>query len=296
MTRSRYFLAKLAQAFGLSFASRYATNAATETHLLREAEEVLGRLCWEDLENLEDLSVEYWNLRKLAKRHAELSTEINQANNVLVQSHEDRSGLLDKVAENTKDLVEEREKLVENSERLKSDRDAILREARLIKRRHDGLKAKLEVLAAEGQSDPAAVEAAHHDLNELKSQFTSLKTRRDELSQEIETLEKTIEAKAEHIETRRKTLREEALGSYQSIGKANKDISACRAELGNVEKEMCALFCEVGRFVSVNTQHQECRAATKTHRSLINQMTALRQSVTMNNHLAGRGAPPGATA
>ena len=50
MTRSRYLLARIAQSFGLSFTGRYASNAASELHLLREAEEMLGRLCWRDLD------------------------------------------------------------------------------------------------------------------------------------------------------------------------------------------------------------------------------------------------------
>lgn len=293
MTRSRYLLARFAQAFGISFSARYASNAASELHLLREAEEILGRLCWEDLEELEDLSVEYWNLRKLAKEFANLTIEIEKANSVLQDSHDQRAELLEKVVDSTKDLVTEREALIEKSERLNSERDAIVREARSVKRRHDGLKAKLEVLAGEDDPGKSNLDDTERELSELKERFSQLKIRRNELSARILDLDEAIERMDETIEVRRKDLREEALGSYQSIGKANRDISSCRAELGVVEKEMATLFCEVGRYVAVNANHDSCREATRRHRGLIHQMSALRDSVTMNNHLAGRGEAPG---
>lgn len=291
MTRSRYLLARLAQSFGLSLTGRYASNAASELHLLREAEEMLGRLAWRNLEDLEELSMEYWNLRKFAKQHETLTTEIQQANNVLQQSHDQRAGLMEKVVDSTKDLVTEREEIIGKSERLSSEQDAVIHEAHTIKRRYEGLKAKLEVLVEEG-SEPEALAGTRQELATLKDQFSKLKARRNELSKRIQQLDDAIEAMEETIEDRRKGLREEALGSYQSIGKANRDISSCRAELGVVEKEMALLFSEIGRFISLNPNHGGCREAVKQHRGLINQMGALRQSVMMNNHLAGRGGPP----
>jgi predicted nucleic acid-binding Zn-ribbon protein len=292
MTRSRYILARLAQAFGLSFQGRHASNAAAELHLLREAEEILGRLCWQDLEELEDLSVEYWNLRKLSKEFTSLSAEIERANSLLQQSHDERAGLLEKVVDSTKDLVAQREDLIEKSERLNSERDAIVREARAVKRRHDGLKAKLEVLAGEGVENPGQLTGTQSEIEDLKRRFALLKNRRNELTARIQDLDETIEKLDETIESRRKDLRDEALGSYQSIGKANRDISSCRSELGVVEKEMASLFCEIGRYVAINADHENCRRATRKHRGLIHQMTALRESVAMNNHLAGRTPSP----
>lgn len=296
MTRSRYLIARFFQAFGVAFTGRHASNAAAELHLLREAEEVLGRLSWESLEELDDLSVEYWNLRKLTKEYASLTDEIENASLSLQVSHDERAELLEKVVDSTKDLVAEREDFIEKSERLNSERDAIVREARSVKRRHDGLKAKLDVLAEEGSSEQEKISEAEKELDELKTRFGRLKTKRNELSGRIEELDEKIEKLDDNIEARRKDLREEALGSYQSIGKANRDISTCRAELGIVEKEMSSLFCEIGRYISINSEHEACRNAARENRGLIHQMDALRNSVAMNNHLAGRAGPPGSPA
>ena len=289
MIRSRYLALRVGQAFGIRFAGRHASNAAAELHLLREAEEMLGRLCWRDLEEIEDLSVEYWNLRKLDKEEVDLSGQISGASQILQQSHDQRADLLEKVVESSKDLVAEREGLIEKSERLGSERDLILREARAVKRRHDGLKAKLEVLTEE-KGDSEELEDTKSEISELKKRFGSLRTRRDQLAGRIEKIDNSISEIDGRIETRRKDIREEAFGSYQSIGKANREISTNRAELGVIEKEMSSLFSEIGRYLSMNHSHPDIQPVLKTSRPLVNQMKALRSSINLNNILAGREA------
>jgi chromosome segregation ATPase len=287
MTTTRYIVARIAQAFGIVFRAHHATNAAAELHLLREAEEILGRLAWSDLEDVEDLSVEYWNLRKLDKEHAELTNELAAASGILQQSHDERAGLMGKVAESTRDLVVEREALVGKSERLNSERDMILGEARAVKRRHDGLKAKLDVLVGEGR-DRDEISDTTGELNELKQRFKMLRARRDKLAARIQEIDSSIEQLDERIEARRKKMREEALGSFQNIGKANRNISSSRSELSNVENEMISLFCEIGRYLCAHANEPACKRALRNHRNLLNQMRALRISINCNNKLAGR--------
>lgn len=291
MTRFRYLVWRIGQTFGISLTGRHASHAATEMHLLREAEEVLGRLCWMDTEQIEELSVEYWNLRKLNKTHQELVRKIESANVVLQKSNDQRATLLEMVVDSSSDLVAEREILVERAERLAAERDSILSEARYIKRRHDGIKAKLEVLAGEGSPGSEEVKASQRELLQLKEQFKALRGDRDEVAERIENVDREIADLDERIEERRAEMRDEAFGSYQDIGKANRDISQSRAELGILETEMTALFTEIGRYISVNHTDSSCAAVVLEHRSLISQMHALRLSITLNNQLAGRETP-----
>jgi chromosome segregation ATPase len=225
------------------------------------------------------------------KRWEDLSEKINQANTILQKSHEDRASLLEMVIDSTKDMVGQREVLIEKSERFGSERDAILREARGVKRRHDGLKAKLEVLVGEGSQESPEVNDSREELMALKRRFKTLRERRDELTAKIEELDEEIEELDERIETRRTEMREEAFGSYQNIGKANRDISQSRAEFGTLENEMTTLFAEIGRFISTYDRHPSCAKVARNHRSLISQMHALRLSITLNNRLAGRDVP-----
>ena len=293
MTRSLYLLARLAQSFGLTFHGKHSSNAALELHLLREAEEVLGHLCWLDVEEIDDLSVEYWKLRKYVKEHASLLEEIELASDALQQSHDEQAGLMSQVVDSAKDLVVEREELISKSEYLNSERDTIVQDARVVKRRHDGIKAKLQVLTEEGGENAKGLAETNEELSDLKKRFATLKSSRNDLTTKIDDLDRSIEQLAKDIGTRRSNLRDEALGSYQTIGKANSDISTCRAELGGVEKGMAILFCKVGRFVAINSSYDSCRDIARPHLGLIHQMAALQQSISMNKTLAGRAGPPG---
>ena len=53
MTSTRYFIARIAQAFGYYQKSQRMGDAASEMHLLREAETMLGLSIWEKVENIE---------------------------------------------------------------------------------------------------------------------------------------------------------------------------------------------------------------------------------------------------
>lgn len=291
MTKTRYFFWRIAQTFGVSLKQRHATNAAGEAHLLREAEEILGRLSWEDAEEIEELSVEYWNLRKLSKKYEDLYHKVSSANDNLQKSHDQRAELLGMVVDSTKDLVVDRERLIEKSGRLNAERDTVLAEARSVKRRHDGIKAKLEVLAGEGGTETDEVDASKVELLKLKKHFKGLRARRDSLAAKISTLNEEVEDIDTSIQSRRSDMRDEAFGSYQNIGRANRDISQTRAELGMLESEMVNLFSEIGRYFLANRKHPTVAKVASKNRSIISQMAALRASITLNNQLSGRELP-----
>jgi len=288
MTRTRYYILRFGQAFGIDFKARHSTAAATEVHLLREAEEILGALSWQDLENAEEISMEYWSLRKLTKERDALVSKIEKAQEILASSHDERASHLENVVERTHDLFQKREAIVEKSDRLNAERELILGEARSVKRRHDGCKAKLDVLTEEGSKDEDTFAEARSALVEAKKRFKHLRARRDEITKKIDVLDAEIEANDEKIKERRAEIKGEASGDFGAIGQANKDISQTRAKLGILEQEMNALFSELGKYVANNQDAEEIDAVTRPHRSLISQIGILRTSVKMNRTLSGR--------
>jgi chromosome segregation ATPase len=297
MTRTRYLLWRIGQNFGISMTQRHASNAASELHLLREAEEILGQLCWNEAEKIEELSVEYWKLRKLTKRHDDLAHKIDSANDSLQKSHDQRTELLGLVVDSTKELVAERETLSARSERLGSERDVILADARDVKRRHDGTKAKLDFLTSESATHTPEVEESKKELLNLKDRFKSLREHRDTLTVKIDNIALEIKDLDARIEKRRGDMRDEAFGSYQNIGQTNRDISSTRAEFGTLENEMVLLLAEIGRYILANHTHPMLAKIVRKNRSLVNQMAALRISINLNTQLSGREVPaPAASA
>ena len=286
MTTTRYIIARFAQAFGVNRRQRRMAEAASEMHLLREAEQVLGQSVWERVEEVEELGVEYWNLRKLIKERDEIRAKLDDCEAILADAHEQRSTLLGLKSDSQQDLETTRGQLLAELEKLSRERDVVIGQAREIRRIYDGLKMKLEVLQREGTSD--AIEKTKARMLELKVRFTELKQDRDRVAANIAEGDAKVDAIDAELAEERQKHRAEASVAFQQIGQANRDISALKAQLGLIDTQMRQLFSEIGRHVSRNAfVNEQCKSAAKGHIPMIDVMRALRKSVAMNHRLAG---------
>lgn len=291
MTSTRYYMARFAQAFGYFRKNHRMADAASEMHLLREAEAQLGNAIWEKVETIEELSVEYWNLRKFIKERDLIRKKLEECLNRLDLAHEERSELLNSTPEFNQDLIEERISLLTELERLAVRRDGIVAEAREVRRTFEGLKMKLEVISKESSGTDAEnkeIESVKSRLVELKSQFSDLKQKRIDIGVEIEKGDAKIDLVDSKIEQERKVRRVHASEAFQVIGDGNKEVSILRAESGLLETQMRQLYAEIGRYVSRHAMtHPQCAAAAASHKGLIDVMRALRRSIALNHRLAG---------
>ncbi len=291
MTSSRYYIAKVAQAFGYFRKNQRLGDAASEMHLLREAEAQLGSVIWEKVENIEELSVEYWNLRKLIKERDIVRKKLSDCQAKLDEAHQERVALLSNDPEVQQVLLDERSALLGDLEKLGQRRDEIVVEAREIRRAYDGMKMKLEVLTKENSvsgNNGHEVEKVKTKLAELRVQFADLKRQRIEIGQEIDAGCAKVDLVDEKINEKKKFRRVNASEAFQAIGDGNKDISILRAESAVLDTQMRQLYAEIGRFVSRHTHsHPGCLAAAASHRGLVEVMGALRRSIALNHRLAG---------
>lgn len=286
MTTTRYIFARIAQAFGVNRRQRRMSEAASEMHLLREAEQVLGQSVWEQVEEVEELGVEYWNLRKLIKERDEIRGKLSECETILADAHEQRSSLLNAKSDSQIELEEKRGGLLADLEMLAKDRDQVIQQAREIRRVYDGLKMKLEVLQREGTSE--AIEKTRVRMTELKTKFTQLKADRDRIAASIAEGDSLVDIIDNQLSEERQKHRAEASVAFQQIGQANRDISALKAQQGLIDTQMRQLYSEIGRHVSRNAFiNEQCRNAAKGHIPMIDVMRALRKSVAMNHRLAG---------
>jgi chromosome segregation ATPase len=268
-------------------------DAASEMHLLREAEAQLGAMIWEKVENIEELSVEYWNLRKLIKEQQEVEAKLAACQEKLTKAHEERAEILNSAPEANQELLDERKELLAGLEQLSHERDRIVMEAREIRRSYVGLKMKLEVLATEGADSPAdQVEIAKSKarLIELREKFQALKQERIRIGQLIEDGDAKVDAVDEKLKEEKQQRRYQASEAFEVIGEGNKELSILRAESGLLDTQMRQLYAEIGRYVSRNTrQNSACAAATTAHQGLVDVMRALRRSVAFNHRLSEVG-------
>ena len=291
MTSSRYLIAHFAQAFGYFRRSQRMADAASEMHLLREAEACLGAEIWENVEGIDALSVEYWNLRKLIKERDDVRTRLAACQERLDQAHEERAQLLNSTPEENQELLDERVKILTGLEELAHKRDQIVLEAREVRRTYVGLKMKLEVVTNESPDSDGNSEEIQNikkRLNELKLEFSKLKQERIKVGREIEKGDVEVDLVDEKLNEKRNERRLMASEAFQVIGEGNKEISTLRAEAGLIDTRMRQLYAEIGRYVSRNAnQDPACGAAAAKFRGLVDVMRALRRSIALNHRLAG---------
>jgi len=284
-------MARFVQAFGYFRKNHRMADAASEMHLLREAEAQLGGAIWEKVENIEELSVEYWNLRKFIKERDLIRQKLEECTSRLDLAHEERATLLNSTPEIHQELIDERVSILTELENLAARRDEIVAEARDVRRTYDGMKMKLEVITKES-SDSAAgkeeIEMVKSRLFGLKEKFADLKQQRIRIGAEIEEGDAKVDLVDAKIEQKRKARRVHASEAFQVIGDGNKEVSVLRAESGLLETQMRQLYAEIGRHVSRHAlTHPACAAAAASHRGLIDVMRALRRSIALNHRLAG---------
>lgn len=289
MTPSRFLIARLAQSFGLERRQRRMSEAASEAHLLHDAEQVLGSKVWREVEGIEELGIEYWNLRRLVADRERLHSEIADLDNHLADAHTRRAGLLDADSAERRNLDQRRNQLLEELDRLAKQRDEVIVRAKELRRLYDGAKTKYQVLEGEGGGDAEGAQRARERMESLRQQFEHLRSERDQTVAHIEADSAELEQVEQQLGIERDRTRQAASGAFQKIGEANRRLSSLKAEVGVVESKMQQLFIDIGRHVSLAAESDPaCRAVARNQRSLVSVMSALRKSIRLNHTLSGR--------
>ena len=287
MTPSRYFLARCAQAFGYSRKSHRMTAAASEMHLLREAEAQLGFANWEKVESVEELSLEYWNLRKFIKEKDIVRKKLAECQARLDKAHEERTALLNSTPEVHQELSEKRTELLATVKTLSLKRDRVIADAREIRRSYDGFKMKLEVLTKESAGE-ASIQEVKARLVELRTKFSELKELRAEIGKEIGAIDAQLDLVDTEIKGKKVDRRVMSSGAFQVIGEGNKEISILRAESAVLDTQMRQLYADIGLYLSRNAgRNPACAKAVASHKGLVDVMMAIRRSIILNQRLGG---------
>ena len=287
MTPTQYFFARIGLAFGIQRRNIRMADAATETHLLRDAELHLGAELWGKCEKIEELSVEYWNIRKIDKEIQLMEQRLAECQAKHDAAHEERARMLLNSAEADPEVRERRDALISRIDELAVERDKTIFEARRIRRVFDGLKTKLQVLIE--ASDPGLqteIDECKTRMRDIKGQFETLKAQRSNIGAEIEQKEAELNQIESEINEANKKRREGASKAFQLVGEYNQEVANLSAEVGLMQNRKLEMCAEIGRYLSRNTD-PACATICKSHRGLVQVMAALRRSIAYNHHIAG---------
>jgi len=287
MTSKSYFFAKLGLSFGLNRKNHWQTKANSETALLRDAEEVFGYLCWEKCENIDHVSFEYWNIRKLMLEYQEHCENLYKAEDSLREAQNQRSETLLEVSNGDPTIVESRKRLEEEAEELLIERDEIMEEAKNLKKQHEGFKLKIDVLAKKEGRDSPKIQETNEKLREIKATFLDHKNRRAEIHEKLSKLDSQLQEADKQVSKSVVSKKTQVSNSFQKISTYNKEISTSKAKLGALEKELLDSWANLGKNLSFNAPDDpELLSIVQGEAGLANQMTALRKSIILTQSLS----------
>ena len=288
MTPSKYLFLRIASRLGYSRKMLRLSHITSESHLLKEAETLLGEAIWRETENVKALSVEYWNLKKLVKDQNTISKEIDQLQEKINETYEFRTESWKTVNESIQDLADKRKKLLDDLYALTRNRDYLVVKARKIRRHYQGLKTKQEVLRKEGDQIPEIVSTSTRML-EIRAFFEKLREERAKIGEGIAGVNAAIKEIDRLMNERKKVGQSKVAENWESVGDVSQQISVRRTELNSIQLQMRQLYAETGRYISINShKNPECKKASRDQRGLISVMAALRKSIQYNMKLAER--------
>jgi chromosome segregation ATPase len=286
MTSTSYYFALIAKSFGLERRNKRVLEASSEMSLLREAEYHLGLVLWEKIEPIEELSVEYWNLRKLMKGFTEMRKKMDELNEQLTELQLQRAEILNSENPEQLEVEMQRSQLMLYMEKLTNERDMVLRRAKELRRVHEGLLTKIEVIKRDKYPEEKIIEV-EQSIDDLKKEFRELKLRRQELAEALDQGDRDIDENEKKLAAFKQVKRDEAALIFQELGLINRELSQLRSEVGSVESEIRQLQSEVGRYISRYTKRNPvCDKVAKPERAMVEVMRMLRISISMNRKLA----------
>ena len=286
MTSTSYYFALIAKSFGLERRNKRVLEASSEMSLLREAEYHLGLVLWEKIEPIEELSVEYWNLRKQMKGFTEMRKKMDELNEQLTELQLQRAEILNSENPEQLEVEMQRSQLMLYMEKLTNERDMVLRRAKELRRVHEGLLTKIEVIKRDKYPEEKIIEV-EQSIDDLKKEFRALKLRRQELAEALDQGDRDIDENEKKLAAFKQVKRDEAALIFQELGLINRELSQLRSEVGSVESEIRQLQSEVGRYISRYTKRNPvCDKVAKPERAMVEVMRMLRISISMNRKLA----------
>ena len=287
MNRIDYATRMIAARFGVVAPRHYLRNATEEAILLKEAEVLVGKMAWRDMENVEDLTAEYWRLRQLDTEERKLKeqVEINRS------EHERVKELATKPETVFSAKLEEVQARLESEREILTDRLQALQEeikgAEKLRRRFNGFKIKLSVLKAEG-ARPEELEVVRGQLQILKGQYGEVARQVEGLREGIRLMEEKVRAiESEEANVRGQVSHHERILTRE-VSEVSRRLVETNSRLAVIEGEKKELFGAIGKYLCRGRQPDtaETKEVVRRLGPLVIRARGLAKSIEFNRRLA----------
>lgn len=285
-----FFVRRMAWQFGIKRERARWSAMTRETQLLAEAQDILGKNAWPAVEQIEDLSGEFWQLRDLDQQQGamretldRLNTENEEAQEKLYKIEDSHEEQIEAIRRRKGSLMEQAVEVMRLVDEVK-DQDADTR------RRFTSLKAKLEVLKKQNGDYAAEIDRTRESLQKLKDAHTGYLSEIAERESEVQRVEAAVQRIDDDITSRRDKLKNDTAELVAEIGRRSKQIAELSAKIGAVENQKGEISFLVGQYLSNNLDSRDpaVQLALRPFRPLISRIKYLKASIQYNQRLARR--------
>ncbi len=281
-----YVVRRVLWQFGIKRAKRRWEVANRELQVLKEAEDLLGRVAWQDADEVEELTGEYWQLKNIEGQEEALNAEIERLKTENDDLEDKIFDITDEVHDQIDELVGQRNTVATDVDQYLLEIEEIREEAAEIRHRFDGHKVKYKVLKENG-GDPGQLDQIQVILKELRADFNERKEKTIERNRRIEEIEARLLKIDEQIHEKRQEIGIRTARVSQKIGENSKRLADCMAKVGAFDRERRDLQSKIGLFLSANPDGSAgLKKATSRHMDLVGRINYFRKSIQYNQRLA----------
>lgn len=284
-----YHVNRVAGFFGIRRTKHLRQTMTQESMFLNEAMELLGRAAWRDSGGIDDLAVEYWQIRDVEKKQRELWDESEALRSTKEELEVRRANIDSGFGREVDVLKEKKIELMSKAIVLMREIEAAREELERVKRRFAGMRLRLKAIDEEPEA--AAGLDRHATEENIESARTDYADRQKSLEEKeaaLKEVEKLIEENDGVLAAKKAELKQAAAEVVGEIGRVSKTLADLSAQIGSLQNEKNQLSTRVGRYLSQNidSRSQEIRQILHKHRALASKISYFRKSIDYQQRLA----------
>ncbi|MFN0127037.1 MAG: hypothetical protein ACKV19_10190 [Verrucomicrobiales bacterium] len=289
-----YFIHRLGSRIGMTSERQRWAAINRETQILTEAEDLLGRLAWPDVKDVDDLSGEYWQIRDLEQQQSALrleSQEADERNETLKERLHDMQETAEKWLQQ---LREEKTKRMEEALVLMHEIEQLKEWKLETKKKFLNLRSKIELMKRLGQNDDQISEElakTESAMAKLKGQFGGDTGEIRAKADRIEAIEKDVAALDRQLTEGKASIKQDTAELNIEVGRLSKQIADLSARIGALENTKSEFYFTIGHYLSdrIGDRDPLIDTVLRKHRQLVSRIIYFRRSVTYNQLLTRMG-------
>ena len=289
MNGIEFAIRRVARSFGLKFEMGRRMAITRELQLLAEAESILGRVAWPDVENIQEIAEEFYQIRdyegEIKGLRREIRTLERENDNLLGEQERLEEDLENQIS----NLVGVKSEQMQNSIASLNEIENLKMDAEITRKKYSGVKLRLKSLT-EGGAPEEELEEVRQSLVQLKEEYSSDTKLIVDKQEMVQAAERQVTGIEDQVTELRSSAKERITQLMNENGKSANLVARYGAKLGGIEKEISDLSFSIGSFLSNNSDNPtpEIKQVVRKHRGIIGKIESLKKSINYNRILSGQ--------